>query len=405
MISDAEHELMNRLTDTDNRGHYNNPYLRASYIPLPNSMCKTCDYLITELLDPVRYERGGVKEGYDYISTTKPLTIDDILLNTKSLTYHKKGNRVATDRKNFKPLLKDLHAYNIFYMWECSKFLIFIMERDIRCWKIYNDLGCVTPKTLIKIIERADGIIDDMVRFHVKARTTIKIDRIESSFGVFINTMVDKMYHLVSAGLPKWDKKRNINEYLEELSEELEKLRSYDGLDESRDYIDKLPPFVRGEILKIKGGNGMNSDLEKEVVPVGKAASTAKPRRKKRQKKEEKKKGSTPSVPQQERFNESINPFEDGDSFTKYYRASLANILGTTNIRFDTIECDRAMGLEIIDLLRTHNRQDKSFVNAWIKNFVEVKLKGEKCLKSKYTSMRAFRNTFERYRETHYDGN
>jgi hypothetical protein len=404
MTSDKEYMVKSSFTDIDSRGIYSNPDLISAYMALPNMQPRLAGSLFTAICKEVRYESGGVKDGYDFLSNIFPITIDSILMEVRSVAYSE-GKKIENDRKNYRAQLADLHRGNVFYMWKCGKFYIFFMDREIRSWLYYNKNGCVLPKTIIKILLRARDMINDMIKFHADINSHYKISEIESSFGVFLNIMIDKMYHCIATGLPRWDNTKHVGEYMDELMLKMETLNPQDGLVEADDFRDRLPASVRENLAKREARGGyMISNIEKDIGVTGKAANLAKTPRKKRQPKNNKSDKDTheQTKPEKTRYDKSINPFHDAHSLMEYYKASLQHLSGKINIPLGDIQVDSRCALEIIDLLRLSNLENKQFLNEWIKYFFEQKLKGEKIFKSKYTALSVFRYTFEAYKETYY---
>ena len=50
-----------------------------------------------------------------------------------------------------------------------------------------------------------------------------------------------------------------------------------------------------------------------------------------------------------------------------------------------------------MDILIENNRKDKIFLKAWLKYFCDYKLKGQKMLKIKWTSMKMFKDSFSEF--------
>jgi hypothetical protein len=406
MISKEEHKIKNSITDVSSRYFLVNKFILQAYQGIPSgTWSKLASYLFTLICSSIRYEKGNIKPGYDFIYNPVPVTVDGILAEIRSVAYAE-GSKLENDRRNYRKNLADLHKNNIFYMWKCGKFYIFIMERELRSWICYNKGGCVTPKTILKIIRRSRSMINNMIKSHKDGGSNFSVVKIESSFGVFINTMIDKMNPLIAAeDLPRWDKKQHIHKYLGSLYNALENLEQFDGLVEDDKYNQRLPLSVREYLSnKVNRGVIMNSnlDLEKEIAPTGDDANVGKKPRKKRAKKVAENKNPQPAKPKKRRFNHSLNPFAGGPSFTKYYHAFLEQLASNTQFKFDDIVADNRVAVEILDLLRESSLDNKEFINDWITYFYENSLKGKKAIKPEYTSLRAFRYTFERYKDTHY---
>ena len=101
-------------------------------------------------------------------------------------------------------------------------------------------------------------------------------------------------------------------------------------------------------------------------------------------------------------FDKPINPTKDSSHLARYYRAFLQQHSGNARIQFDGIASDAEVAAEILDLLEDSGRKNKEFINAWLEYFYDEKLKGGKVYDSKYTSMREWRYSFERFNERFY---
>jgi len=405
MATEKENIIQNSVTDIDRRKAYINLEFLMACQGLPNTMSKVAGIVLCLICHRIRYGYGQVQPGYSYISNINPITIDTILQNAVPIALSE-GKDVENYRKNYRKHIASLHSNNIFYVWKCGKYYIFIMERDIRSWIVYNKEGSVTPNSLIKIINRSRFIMNDMARFHCSSGSYMKVSDIESEFGFFINGVINKMNPLIaSEELPVWDKDKHIYEYLSCLSEKLIGLEKFDGLNQSSDYMSRLPAYTRDNVIKMSGDIDMNIKLEKDIVPVGDKANLNKKPRKKRKKKSDESivVDGEPVKPQRERFNmKSIDPFQDGQSLSCYYKALIEQISGRGHIKFEEPAVDNRVGVEILDLLKENNLKDKEFLNDWIKYFYENSLKGDKVLKIDYNSLSAFRWTFERFKDTYH---
>ena len=80
MTSKKEHQRKNSVTDISSRGIYASPYVIRLYAALPGKLGQLGSLIFCMVCDPVRYKSGAVMDGHDYISTLKPLTVDDVLL-------------------------------------------------------------------------------------------------------------------------------------------------------------------------------------------------------------------------------------------------------------------------------------------------------------------------------------
>ena len=101
MVRKKRSKFKKWLTDIDRRGIYASPRLIRIYQGLPNIMSRISTLLFADVCESVRYGPGKVKEGFSFISTTIPKTIDDILLELNSIAYSE-GKDIKNHRKNFK---------------------------------------------------------------------------------------------------------------------------------------------------------------------------------------------------------------------------------------------------------------------------------------------------------------
>ena len=394
------------MTEHTKRYKYVNSYVSLLYTNLPTALAKLSHLLFTLVIKNVIYsDKGNTKPGEDRIYTNTPMTIYSVLENVKSISYAE-GKKMSNDRSNWEKKLQELYDNNVFYFWKYNGFYIFILEREFASWRMYNKNGYVTPRTMIKIIIRADEIINTMEGFVRKEGSEIDRLAIENSFGVFINKMLDKMNPVIS--LSKWNGEGSIYDYLEEVFEPLKSLSVFDGLVESEEFLIRLPPIVREKYKKlIEKWNAMSEKeqraLAEELSPKGDKANLGKKIRKKRQKKIVTPEGnSVPKTPVKKKYDKKIEPFEDSKQFVKYYKAFLQQYSGTTSICFDDFESDAGVAAEILDLLAIHGRKNKEFLDTWLKYFFDHDLKGLKMYKAEHTAMRTFRYSFEKFKDAYF---
>ena len=103
-------------------------------------------------------------------------------------------------------------------------------------------------------------------------------------------------------------------------------------------------------------------------------------------------------------YSGEVEPFKDATHFMKYYRAFLLNCANSNNgskVNFDQYSADSIYATQILDLLQEQNRSNKVFLASWIRYFYDYRLKGSKALKTKYTSLKAFKESFEEYNVRH----
>lgn len=138
-------------------------------------------------------------------------------------------------------------------------------------------------------------------------------------------------------------------------------------------------------------------DLEKEIIP--KNSNMVKPRKKRTGK-------ITPKLSSGKvdtySFSGTVEPFKNALHFVEYYRAFLRYRI-QSKMKFDNFSCDAVYASQILDLLNDKGRSNKIFLNAWLYYFCEHKLKGNKSSKIKYTSIKAFKESFIEYNCRHMD--
>ena len=95
-------------------------------------------------------------------------------------------------------------------------------------------------------------------------------------------------------------------------------------------------------------------------------------------------------------YTGNVDPLKNAVHFMKYYRAFLSQC-AKGKIKFDQYNIDSIYATQVLDLLQDHNRCNKVFLNAWLRYFCDYRLKGHKAFKTKYTSIKTFKETFEEY--------
>ena len=108
---------------------------------------------------------------------------------------------------------------------------------------------------------------------------------------------------------------------------------------------------------------------------------------------------STPLIPEARTFSEIADPFKDARAFVEYYRACISLFAGC-RVKFELYEIDCPEAASIMDILIGQGKTDKNYLTAWFRYFFDNKLKGHKILKSKFTSLKAVRETLVKF-----DGN
>ncbi len=99
----------------------------------------------------------------------------------------------------------------------------------------------------------------------------------------------------------------------------------------------------------------------------------------------------------------NIDPFLNSTHFLNYYRSVLSYLSSSNEafIRFPSYSEDTPYAAKILDIMAEHSRKNKIFLNSWIKFFYDFKLKGDKSIKIKYTTLHEFMKTFDEYNSKH----
>ena len=137
----------------------------------------------------------------------------------------------------------------------------------------------------------------------------------------------------------------------------------------------------------------MKSKIEDDIIPKNANLIKVRGEKKKKVKVQQKAVKTEPSIPKALVYEGEIDPLEDTRSFMKYYRIFLEQCLGQ-KITFDGYSYDSVFATDILDLMIISGKSNMSFLNAWLKWYCDTKLKGIRVQKVKYTSMKAFKDTF-----------
>jgi len=397
----------NKITDLSSGYKRINIYLFAGYCGIIQKALSKMASIVYGLLLKTKFYGDNAQENSKKdidenkrIYTDIGITMQDILLEWDHEKYSNE-HEAAMVISNMNKLIREMDENNIFYCWKYKGIYMFIMERDIRIWKCYNSKACLTPKTLKKIACVGLDMVSCMVRDVRRKCGDVDKTSIEKSFGHFINGLIDKMNPLVTMEISKWDGNQDISEYLYYLCESVTKIEDFKGLTFAEDIFDKFPYTISKKLKEIMSkeesmktkqikNDIVESDLEKEIIPEN--PNLAKPLRRKRMK--------LASAPSEKvvayTFSGDINPFENASHFVNYYRAFLQQL--NKDIRFNSYDTDAIYASQVLDLLKDQGRSNnKVFLMSWIRYFHDFKLKGNKFLKIKYTSIKAFKETFNEY--------
>lgn len=397
MNIDIFNKVRNGLTEYKRAWKWINMPLLLCYISLPRSWSQVAGILLYSILKNKMYgsdakdrEINEEQRIYSYTETT----IEDILKEINPVKYPDKN--IENDKGNLIKIINDLDNDNVFYYWRYRGIYMFIMERDSGVWKYYNSKGCVIPKTMRKIISVYSDMILCMIKFVKNNGITVDRVNIGKSFGKFINKMIKKMNPDVANKVKIWNGKEDIHEYLKVLKEQIKDIKDFEGLNFDDNIITKFPCSVSAELeRKMLKEVDMKKEPMNELIPKNK--NIVKVRGKiGRPKKEVVVVPRPPEKPQALRFGVNPDPFRDAPSLMRYYRSFLQDAM-KGKVRCDNFESDAVPATEILDKLAEHHRKDKVFLNAWLKDFCDNKLKGDKAIKIKYTSMRVFKETFDQF--------
>jgi len=137
-------------------------------------------------------------------------------------------------------------------------------------------------------------------------------------------------------------------------------------------------------------------EFERDLIPSNPNLTRLTSLKKRKEKKIKLKINKATSEPKMMIYAGDLNPFKDARVFNSYYRGFLNFMIGN-DVVFGHIDSEILFSAEVLDLLIERNRVDKVFLNAWLKYFVDIHLKGKKYLKTKYTSLKTLKDTFEKF--------
>lgn len=405
-------DLRNSLTEYTTNYRLISPYILDCYAGLtPPSLTKISIILFSFLLNTKRYckpeSRMFSKEEDSRIYTNIAIKPGELLKRFNPTKMYN-SEEIETDTGNLMRKVNELDDLNIFYIWRCGYpyVYMFVMERDIGLWKNYNSLGCVTPKTLKKIISLYGGMLKSMDLMLRSQNQVQDLKEISDSFGKFLNHLIEKMNADVSKKLKLWDSSsyKELSEYISYLYEALRSLDPYEGLSEDSEFLLKLPYHV-GEKLQIKPRQKkvFNNSLANEIVSNGENIIQIKNKVEKIEKVEKKQKNDVlinpESVKAEEIVHNVLNPFKNCNDFMKFYKKIL--LMNDSSIKFfemSAADSERKLAQEILDMLIKRNRSGNvEFLKAWVQYYQRNYLKAEDASNVYKTSLKAFRDTFEKY--------
>ena len=397
----------NDLTNYDVRYKRVNFDLFAAYNSLPPFLSKLSHIIFYNIIRTIKHGPAGEAKGINEnkrIYSDIDITIEDILEEFYSIKYGN-GKDISNDRSNVIKRINELLDYNIFYCWKYKEHYMFVLEREFGIWKIYNKYGCIIPRTTKKIAVLASDMIKRMAKFEKKKNERVKIEEIENSFGMFINLeVIERMNPLVAAELPRWDGNGNIYSYLKELLRVLREMHEFKGFNESDDFLRLLPKSISRKLHKkrVKEANDMKTKMEKELIPKDPNLVKVKKEKSKKESKEEgkeakkkKAKNKDGSKPKTYSYKGSVDPFKNSKEFVRYYRSILYHY--DNGVRFENFAVDTHSAGMILDDLGEKEKKDKTFLKSWIRFYKDYNLKGLKIYNSKHTSLKAFKESFDKF--------
>lgn len=406
--SETINVIGNKLTESNSCYKRVNPNIWIGYYGLPNSLSKLAFIVFSLVLKTKFYGEKAKEKDIDEdrrIYTDISITIEDIL-NEWDHEKYAKGKDMSSNISNMNKRIRILDDNNVFYCWRYKSVYMFVMERDFRTWKFYNSRGCCIPKTLKKIVCVGNDMITCMIKSIRKTYNDVDKSDIESSFGYFLNRIIDKMNPLVATEVIKWDGKQDVLEYIVQLSNGVKNMEDYKGLLLDDDIFNALPLSLSNKLREEINGGVVKTkskiedkklvSLEQEIIPDN--PNLVKPQRVKVIKKTSS--NVLDNKVEVYKYDGEVYPFKNAVHFIKYYRAFLSQC-SSGKTKFDRYDTDTIYATQILDLLQEKSRSNKVFLNSWIRYFYDYRLKGNKMLKTKYTSLKTFKETFEEYNARH----
>ena len=427
----TDNEARNLLTEAENSYKQINPAYWACLAGLGNLSPLSQVILISILGNKFYGSRVGVTES-TRIYNTSYQSADVLLKNLYPGKYNdngrfESGRDVFQDHSNIRKKIKDLDENNIFYFWNYDGSYIFFMERDIGSWKIYNPSGVVTPKTIKKIINSVDGIIEAMALSVGKTGRSINRENIRHSLGKFIDRLIKKCDKSVSCIFPDFDKSVGLHKYIEETKMTIEKIDNYEGLTEDATFRNRLPMSVSGNLVKMQKKKtkedkeiksvidtppptlekSSEASLMDDLIPKngnlcknkGVAAKKSISKPKKNIARPPRESDSTMEILG---YGNDLDPFSSAPCLVQFCWACIRTYSGT-GPNFESIDSAVADAGKILDTLIEINRsQDREFLRSWMESYVMYELKGNKSQNKKYTSMQALSKNLPKYNEKYY---
>jgi len=411
-ITKEQNDRRNALTAPE---HYKrcNIEIMDLYIALhPASLSKLSAVLFNIIMDTkMHYQpnnRYYSKLEDKRIFNNKYVTLEDILDRCHSVKYGAENKPVANDLSNLMGRLQELDDNNIYYIWKFNKPFnyMFVMERDVGAWKYFNSLGCVTPRTLKKIIGLSNSMIDAMLKFEKAKGRQTSLKEIEISFvNEFLLSIIGKMNVDVAKKIPKWVEGEKISEYLTKLRDLLNLMDENEGLEHDELFIKRLPKHLQEKIQsKID-----EEQEESEIMNIAELSSQLIPKnenllREKKVRVSKTKVSSTAILaPKQETFSESLDPFSNCNNFIRYYNSIIRSY--NVEAKFYPPDTERDSATKVMDMLIQNGKAaDIDFLRSWIRHYIQSYLQGNNVYKKERTSISNFQKTFKTYEGKYFRG-
>jgi len=395
----TNNELRNSITEYENHYKRINPSILEAYNGLyPPMLSKVASAIFSFVVSNKFYGKMEEKKPQDKrrIYSNFLIKPEDILLQINPKKYSFDNDAMKSDVSNLLKTVSTIHDNNIFYLWKIGKPLsfMFFMERDIGCWKYYNELGVVTPKSIIKILNLEEFLIQDMRKIVSFNGSSLSEDEIRNSFCFFVKDLIQKASPDIHEHLSVFS---SDNEFTGRVKGYLESLDPYHGLKESDNFLKNLPNSISYRISAQRGTkeekvfDNTIEDTASAIVP--KNANLYKIR-----KRRSPKDNSSIQYPKITTFK-PINPLENCNDFISYYRAVISSM--NNEAKFYPYDSERNYAMKILEELSINDRMSKDFLKDWISFYFENYLKGNNIKKADKTSLKSFALTFSKYNESY----
>jgi hypothetical protein len=348
-----------------------NPIISMAYNGLPPTMCKLAHIIFDIILDTKRYGNKG------------------------------KQKCVFEEKRIFSDINIDIQ----YLLMEFNPGKYFDGGLYEKAKSIENDRSNMSSNTIQKIASVSEAMIDRMLVFETKLGRKNEREKVERHFIEFLNNLIKRMNPDVSSKLLKYDD-NVLYYYKENIKKEINRLDFFEGTVIAPNFNLRIPPSIQRKISRIieeeSTKMSAKTDMEKELTPKSPNLTSNKGLHKEKTKKRATKdRGESSKEVHNFRFDgQSLNPFDNATSFSKYYRQCVRTY-SKKDPKFDNMESDCMVAGHILDDLKKINRKDITFVHDWIKYFTNYSLKGNKSQNPKHTSLGNFRTTLDKYKENY----